>query len=62
MTGRKNRALQVPYVVPYKAFRILPRALYGTTIGTYSPRFFLPVMSEHNNKWGNHFVFTKLEC
>ena len=35
MTGRKNGALQVPYVVPYKAFRILPRALYGTTIGTY---------------------------
>ena len=40
MTGRKNRALQVPYVVPYKALGIFPRALYGTTRGTYRPRFF----------------------
>ena len=30
MTGRKNRALQVPYVGPYKALGNFPKALYGT--------------------------------
>ena len=34
MTGRKNRALQVPPVVPYKALEKFPKALYGTTRGT----------------------------
>ena len=40
MTGRKNRALQVPFVVPYKALEKFPKALYGTTGGTCSARFF----------------------
>ena len=44
MTGRKNRALQVPPVVPYKALGNFSKALYGTTGGTYSARVFLPVM------------------
>ena len=39
MTGRKNRALQVPPVVPYKALGNFPKALYGTTEGTCSARF-----------------------
>ena len=30
MTGRKNHALQVTYVVPYKALGNFPKALYGT--------------------------------
>ena len=36
MTGRKTRALKVPPVVPYKA------------LGTYSARFFRPVMVKFN--------------
>ena len=44
MTGRKNRALQVPLVVPYKALEKLPKVLYGTTGGTCSARLFRPVM------------------
>ena len=44
MTGRKNRALQVPYVLPYKALGNFSKALYGTTGGTWSARFFHPVM------------------
>ena len=44
MTGRKNRALQVPYVVAYKALGNFPKALYGTTGGTCSARFFRPVV------------------
>ena len=39
MTGRKNLALQVPLVVPYKALEKLPKALYGTTASTCSARF-----------------------
>ena len=31
MTRRKNRALQVPPVVPYKNLEKFPKALYGTT-------------------------------
>ena len=44
MTGRKNRPLQVPHVVPYKALEKFPNAMYGTTEGTYSSRFFCPDM------------------
>ena len=44
MTGRKNRALQVPPVVPYKALRNFPKALFGTTRGPCSSQFFPPVM------------------
>ena len=44
MTGRKNRALQVHLVLPYKALEKFPKALYGTTGGTCSARFFRPVM------------------
>ena len=44
MTGRKNRALQVPPVVPYKALENFSKALYGTTGGTYSAHVFRPVM------------------
>ena len=44
MTGHKNRALQVPPVVPYKALGNFPKALYRTTGGTCSARFFRPVM------------------
>ena len=40
MTERKNRALQVPPVVPYKALGTFSKALYGTTRGTCSARFF----------------------
>ena len=39
MTGRKNRALQVPPVVPYKALGNFPKVLYGTTGGTCRARF-----------------------
>ena len=39
MTGRKNRELQVPSVVPYKALENFPKALYGTMGGTCSARF-----------------------
>ena len=44
MTGRKNHALQVPLVVPYKALEKFSKALYGTTGGTCRTRFFRPVM------------------
>ena len=44
MTGRKTHALLVPPVVPYKASENFSKALYGTTGGTYSARFFRPVM------------------
>ena len=44
MTGRKSSALQVPYLVPYKALGNFSKALYGTTRGTCSARFFRPVM------------------
>lgn len=44
MTGRKTRALQVPPVVPCKALENFSKALYGTSIGTYSARVFRPVM------------------
>ena len=30
MTGRKNRAMQVPPVAPYKALENFFKALYGT--------------------------------
>ena len=40
MTGRKNHALQVPTVVPYKASGKFLNSLYGTTGGTCSTRFF----------------------
>ena len=46
MTGRKNRVLQVPPVVPYKALEKFPMALYGTTVGTCSARFFRPAMTK----------------
>ena len=49
MTGRKNRAPQVPPVVPYKALEKFPKALYGTTGGTCSARFLCPVMSLYQN-------------
>ena len=42
MTERKNRALQVPPVVPYKALGNFPKDLYGATAGTWSARFFFP--------------------
>ena len=48
MTGRKNRALQVPLFVLYKALENFPKALYGTTEGTCSAQFFCPVMREVN--------------
>ena len=44
MTGRKNRALQVPPVVPYKALDKFPTALFGTMGGTCSAQFSRPVM------------------
>ena len=44
MTGRKNRALLVPPAVPYKALEKFSKALYGPAGGTYSARFFRPVM------------------
>ena len=44
MTGRKNYALQVPLVVPYKALQKFSKALYGATGGTYSARLFRPVI------------------
>ena len=44
MTGRKNRALQVPYVRPSKALGNFPKALYGTRGGTCSARILRPVM------------------
>ena len=44
MTGRKNRALQVHSVVPYKALENFSKALYGTTSGTCRARFFRLVM------------------
>ena len=44
MTGRKNCALQVPLVVPYKALEKFSKALYGATGGTCSARFFRPLM------------------
>ena len=44
MTGRKHRALEVPPVAPYKALENFSKALYGTTRGTCSARFFRPVM------------------
>ena len=50
MTGRKTRALQVPAVVPYKAFKNFPKALYGTTGGTCSARVFRPVLF-HSISW-----------
>ena len=40
MTGWKNCAVQVPRVVPYKALKKFSKALYGTTGGTCSARFF----------------------
>ena len=44
MRERKNRALQVPPVVPYKALEKFSKALYGTTGGTCSAQFFRPVI------------------
>ena len=44
MTGRKNRALQVSPVVPYKAIGNFSKAWYGTTRDTCSARFFRHVM------------------
>ena len=44
MTGRKNRALQVPPVVPYKALGNFSKALYRTTGGTCGAQFSRPVM------------------
>ena len=44
MTGRKNRALQVPLEVSYKALENFSKAMIGTTRGTCSARFFRPVM------------------
>ena len=49
MTGRKNCALQVPPVVPYKALENFSKALYGTTGGTFSARFFRPLITRRNN-------------
>ena len=40
MTGRKNRVLQLPLIVPCKALGNFPKALYGTTGGTCSAPFF----------------------
>ena len=39
-TGQKNRALQLPPVVPYKVSENFSKALYGTTRGTCIARFF----------------------
>ena len=61
MTGRKNRALQVPLVVPYKALEKLPKALYGTTGGTCSARLFRPVMIEIFILQENHFIDLQLK-
>ena len=55
MTGRKNRALQIPPVVPYKALEKFPNALYGTIEGTCSAQFFRPVI----NCWVN---FDSVKC
>ena len=49
MTGRKNYALQVPPVVPYKALENFSKALHRTTRGTCSARFFRPVIE---SEWG----------
>ena len=44
MTGRKNCALQVPLVVPYKALEKFSKVLYGTMGDTCSAQFFCPVI------------------
>ena len=44
LPGRKNRALQVPLLVSYKALGNFSKALYGATGGTYSARVFRPVI------------------
>ena len=36
--------MQVPPVVPYKALEKFPKALCGTTVGTYGARIFRHVM------------------
>ena len=46
MTRWKNRALQVPPVVPYKALENFFKALYGTTRGTCTAQFFHPVIKK----------------
>ena len=46
MTRWKNRALQVPYFVPYKALENFFKVLYGTTGGTCSAQFFRPVIKK----------------
>ena len=58
MTGRKNRALQVPPLAPYKALENFTKALYGTTRGTCSARFFRPVL--HFQLFQGHPSF--LQC
>ena len=55
MTGRKNRALQVPPIVSYKALEKFPKALYGTTGGTCSARFFRLVMTHLSGKLSEWF-------
>ena len=55
MTRRKNRALQVPDVVPYKALEKFSKALYGTTECTCSARFFRPVMFMRDQFTSKHF-------
>ena len=59
MTRRKNRALQVPPVVPYKALEKFPKALYGTTSGTCSVRFFLSVMDRSARHVVSIWVFRR---
>ena len=49
LAGAKKRALQVPPVAPYKALGNFPKALYGTTRGTSSARFFRPVIHYEMN-------------
>ena len=43
MIRQKMHALLVPLVVQNKALENCSKALYGTTIGTYSARVFRPV-------------------
>ena len=54
---RTNRVLQVPPIVPYKALGKFSKALYGTTEGTCSSRFFRRVMLNYGRMWSGTVMF-----
>ena len=49
MTRRKNRALQVPLLVPYKELEKFSKALYEEMGDTCSARFFRSVMFQYSH-------------